>query len=192
MLLKEYRNRFISLGATDKIFEILDALAFSLLGVVLLFTFFFTLVRVDGDSMQTTLYDGDRLVISDFCYTPKPSDIVIISRNYDNSEIGGADKLYDNPIVKRVIAVAGQKIDIKDGKVYIDDEVLEEDYINAVTYALEFDGPKIVPEGHIFVLGDNRGNSLDSRFNSIGMVDVRYVIGKVLFRIAPFGEIKFF
>ena len=69
---------------------------------------------------------------------------------------------------------------------------MEEDYINAVTYALEFDGPKIVPEGHIFVLGDNRGNSLDSRFNSIGMVDVRYVIGKVLFRIAPFGEIKFF
>ena len=123
MLLKEYRNRFISLGATGKIFEILDALAFSLLGVVLLFTFFFTLVRVDGDSMQTTLYDGDRLVISDFCYTPKPSDIVIISRNYDNSEIGGADKLYDNPIVKRVIAVAGQKIDIKDGKVYIDIKV---------------------------------------------------------------------
>ena len=86
----------------------------------------------------------------------------------------------------------GNKVVIKDGKVYIDDEVLIEDYVSAKTHSIEFDGPKIVPEGHIFVLGDNRTASLDSRYNSIGMVDVRYVIGKVLVRVYPFNKIEIF
>lgn len=192
MILTDRHKRRYVLKTIGKIFDWTDSLVFSLLIIILIFTFFFSIVGVKGVSMQQTLSDGDRLIVSGFCYTPKNGDIVIISRNYDNLESNDENNNFAVPIVKRVIATEGQRVEIKDGSVYIDKEKLEEDYVISKTDLNQFPGVAVVPTGHIFVLGDNRENSKDSRSDEIGMVDVRYVIGKVLFRIYPFTQIRFF
>ena len=192
MILEYYRNRYKPYGITGSIFIFLDALTRVLFCTIITFSFLFNIVIVDGSSMQNTLFENDYLLASNFGYEVKNSDIVIISRNYENTEGGRNLNLYEKPIVKRVIAVEGQKISIINGYVYVDDEVLEESYINTETLPLDFKGPQIVPEGKIFVLGDNRKNSKDSRSLDIGMVDKRYILGKVLLRFYPFDTIKFF
>ena len=141
-------------------FEWMDSLIAAVIAVVLLFTFFFRVVTVDGSSMQPNLYSGDRLVVSSYFYTPSPGDVVVLKRTQGLPE----------PIVKRVIAVGGQEVDIdyQKGIVYVDGEPLDESaYIqNGITHEpytteplLEF--PQVVPEGYIFVLGDNREISED-------------------------------
>ena len=179
-------------GAVPQILEWLDSIIISLFIIIIVFTFFFSIVGVSGPSMLNTLVDGDKLVISDVGYTPKNGDIVIISRNYGNIASDDEDNSYEEPIVKRVIAVAGQTVEIKDGDVYVDDVKLEEDYITSQTDARTFIGKQTVPEGHIFVLGDNRIVSHDSRSEDIGMVDERYVMGKVLLRFFPITEFEIF
>ncbi|MBQ7128451.1 MAG: signal peptidase I [Clostridia bacterium] len=188
----------------NTLLEWLDSLVISFIVVVLLFTFFLGKVKVDGESMNNTLQDSDQLIISDFMYKPQRKDIVIISRNPKN--IYG-DSAENEPIVKRVIAVAGDTIEITDdNKVLLNDEEIDEPYIK--DYALgtgtpndEFKkemkrqslGDKLkIPEGRIFVMGDNRYNSHDSRKGDIWLVDERYVLGKVLFRIYPFDSIDTF
>ena len=184
----EYNKR----GAVPQILEWLDSIIISLFVIIIVFTFFFSIVGVSGPSMLNTLVDGDQLVISDVGYTPKNGDIVIISRNYGNIASDDEKNSYEEPIVKRVIAVAGQTVEIKDGDVYVDDVKLEEDYITSQTDARTFIGKQTVPEGHIFVLGDNRIVSHDSRSEDIGMVDERYVMGKVLLRFFPITEFEIF
>lgn len=184
----EYNKRSI----TKQFLEWLDSVIVSLFVVIIVFTFFFSIVGVSGPSMLNTLVDGDKLVISDVGYTPANGDIVIISRNYTNIEADDEENSYEEPIVKRVIAVAGQTVEIKDGEVYVDDVKLEEDYITSSTDNRSFTGKQTVPEGHIFVLGDNRIVSHDSRSDDIGMVDERYVMGKVLLRFFPITEFELF
>ena len=147
--------------------------------------------------MLDTLQDKDQLIVSDFCYNPQRGDIVIISRNPENYAI--TDPLQQRqPIVKRVIAVAGDTIEItRDGKVLLNDEELDEPYIkdymeNPGTPQEHMVNKETVPEGCIFVMGDNRHNSHDSRTNDIWMVDKRYVLGKVLLRIYPFDSFETF
>lgn len=163
------------------LYEWVQSLVGSVLVVVAIFTFVIRMMGVDGHSMLNTLQHGDRLlVVNSLLYHDyKYGDIVILRKN------GVFD---DDPIVKRVIAVEGQTVDIDftEGIVYVDGEVLEEDYIREPTYVAEgTEFPLTVPEGSIFVMGDNRNGSSDSRDYRLGTVDTRYVIGKAAFLIYP-------
>ena len=163
------------------LYDWLQALVSSVLVVVLIFTFVIRLIGVDGHSMCNTLQHGDRLLVlnSMLYHDYQYGDIVILRK----------DGVFDNdPIVKRVIAVGGQTVDIdfNEGIVYVDGEALEEDYIREPTYTAEgTEFPLTVPEGSIFVMGDNRNGSSDSRDYRLGTVDTRYVIGKAAFLIFP-------
>ena len=163
------------------LYEWVQSLVGSVLVVVAIFTFVIRMMGVDGHSMLNTLQHGDRLlVVNSLLYHDyKYGDIVILRKN------GVFD---DDPIVKRVIAVEGQTVDIDftEGIVYVDGEALEEDYIREPTYIAEgTEFPLTVPEGSIFVMGDNRNGSSDSRDYRLGTVDTRYVIGKAAFLIFP-------
>ena len=158
----------------------LQALVVALTVLLLFFTFFGRVIGVDGHSMVPTLQDGDRLLVlnslldDDYQY----GDIVVLRK----------DTFMTEPIVKRVIATEGQTVDIDfaSGSVYVDGELLEEDYINEPTYVEEgTEFPLTVPEGSIFVMGDNRNHSSDSRSSDLGTVDTRYVIGKAVFLLFP-------
>lgn len=151
---------------------------------MVIYMLFFRVVVVVGSSMYDTLHNGDRLlVVSSAFYTePKQGDIIVASKkSFANGEC----------IIKRVIATEGQEVDIdfKTGEVKVDGVVLEEDYINTDT--TRFEGvtfPLIVEEGHVFVLGDNRNNSKDSRDPQIGQIDKREILGKAIFLLAPSDE----
>lgn len=163
------------------LYEWVQSLVGSVLVVVAIFTFVIRMMGVDGHSMLNTLQHGDRLLVvnSMLYHDYKYGDIVILRKN------GVFD---DDPIVKRVIAVEGQTVDIDfaEGIVYVDGDALEEDYIREPTYTAEgTEFPLTVPEGSIFVMGDNRNGSSDSRDYRLGTVDTRYVIGKAAFLIFP-------
>ena len=162
------------------LYEWVQALVCSVLAVVLLFTFVIRLIGVDGHSMVPTLQDGDRLLVlssllyDDYVY----GDIVVLRKA----------EFLEEPIVKRVIATEGQTVDIdfESGSVYVDGALLDEPYINELTFLQEgTEFPLTVPEGCIFVMGDNRNHSSDSRDARLGTVDTRYVIGKAVFLAFP-------
>ena len=163
-----------------ELYEWVQALVGSVLTVVLVFTFVIRLIGVDGHSMVPTLQDGDRLlVLNSMLYSDyKYGDIVVLRK----------EAFLEEPIVKRVIATEGQTVDIDfdAGVVYVDGQALEEDYINEPTCLEEgTEFPLTVPEGSIFVMGDNRNRSSDSRDSRLGTVDTRYVIGKAVFLAFP-------
>ncbi len=170
-------------------FEWVESLTMAAIAVVLIFTFLFRVVAVDGASMEPTLQSGDRLIVSSLLYRPEPGDVIVLKRTL------GLEK----PIVKRVIAVAGQEVDIdyETGNVYVDGELLDESAYteNGTTFrpliegdVLEF--PQTVPEGHLFVLGDNREVSEDSRCATVGMVDERYLLGEAVAVVFPIERMK--
>ncbi len=173
------------------IFEWLEVIATAMVAVVVVFTLVFKVVTIDGGSMRETLHDDDKVVISNLFYTPKQGDIVVISRNIDNS--------YENesqaPIIKRVIATEGQIVDIdfRSGIVYVDGVALDEPYTRTPTnLAYDITFPVMVDDGCVFVLGDNRNDSHDSRSSYIGnngMIDTRYILGKAILKVFPFSEI---
>lgn len=164
--------------------DMMEVIATAIVLVLIIFTFFGRLSVVSGQSMEKTLSDRDSLIIENFFYTPKQGDIVVCQSTFFG---------YDNPIVKRVIATEGQtvRIDSEKWEVYVDDVKLEEDYPNFIEgrkmggfyngYGESF----TVPEGCIFVMGDNRTNSWDSRDYQVGPIDVRYVVGKAIVRLRP-------
>ena len=165
-----------------EIYDWMQSLVFALIICIIVFVFIFRIVDVSGDSMNPTLINGDKLVVSDVFYNPKQSDIVIFRKDEYKSEA----------LVKRVIATKGQTIDIDfdRGRVYVDGELIDEPYIAEPTYTqLDFQGPQTVPEGCVFVMGDNRNASSDSRRAEIGMVDERLIVGKVLLRVFPLDSI---
>lgn len=167
-------------------FSMLQDLVYMLSIITILFVFFFRLVGVDGSSMYPTFVDRDYLVLeSNVLYRDiEPGDIVVMNVPYFASE---------GPIVKRVIATGGQTVDIDfdTGEVYVDGSLLNEPYTFEPTYesyaayGLSLDYPVTVPEGSIFVMGDNRNHSADSRFAPVGCVDESCVLGKVLLILFP-------
>lgn len=175
-------------GFTVNCYEWIEAFITSLVAVVVLFTFFFRVVNVSGPSMLPTLKSNDRVVLSSCFYKPSRGDIVVITHTQKLRE----------PIIKRVIALENQTVDInfETGIVSVDGVPLDESaYIqNGITnQPADFKFPLTVPAGHVFVLGDNRGVSNDSRFSDVGMVDVRYILGKAEMVVFPFnrlGKIK--
>ena len=156
-------------------------LSYMLILILLVFLLLFRVIVVSGDSMNATLIDGDYLLLlSNVFYTdPEPGDIIVASKaSFDNGEA----------IIKRVIATEGQIVDIDfvNGIVYVDGLPIDEPYINNLTTRAEgVQFPLIVEEGCIFVLGDNRAVSKDSRHPEIGLIDTREVLGKALVLMVP-------
>lgn len=169
----------------EQCYTLLHDIVYILAFVTLFFVFVVRIVSVSGSSMYPTLVDRD--------YVGLLSNVF-----YDDDDIESGDivvalapEFDDEPIVKRVIATAGQTVDIDfdQGIVYVNDVALEEDYINELTYTQFYDRgvtfPLTVEPGHVFLLGDNRNKSSDSRLATIGQVDTRYILGKVVFLMLP-------
>lgn len=164
------------------LFDWAEAFMISLTVVILFFVFCARLIGVQGSSMVPTLEEGDQLLVSDIYGELEYGDIVVLTK----------EQFLNVPIVKRVIATEGDVVDIdfEQGIVSVNGQILDEPYIAEPTYdQADMQFPQTVPEDCIFVLGDNRNASSDSRVASLGMVDTRYVIGKVVVRIFPFDKI---
>ena len=162
------------------VYETVSSLVSALLVVVLVFTFLVRLMGVSGPSMIPTLQDGDRLIVVSgwLCGDYKYGDIVIAYKESFDAE----------PIVKRVIATEGQTVDIDFtlGRVFVDGELLQEDYVNDLTYLDEgTQFPLTLGEGELFLMGDNRNRSSDSRDERLGAVDERLIIGKAVLLVFP-------
>lgn len=160
------------------LFEWLELFVWVIGITLLIFSVFLRVAVVDGDSMQSTLHSGDTLLLSNFGYTPEKGDIIVF-------QVAGSD--HSHPVVKRVIATEGDTVDIDfDGwAVSVNGEALEESYVTKADSAMERGNiafPLTVPKGCVFVLGDNRNASWDSRYSAVGCVDTRAILGKVLIR----------
>ena len=180
------------------IIDLFDLVVKALIVILVLVTFVFRICVVDGGSMNNTLYHGENLIITNLFYTPQENDIIVFHNT------GTLNK----PIVKRVIATENRwvKIDYQNCLLYVSDdsmfdesEIVDESsyvYFSTGEYNVPENEPPLityVPKGYVFVLGDNRNNSTDSRSDSIGLVDVRTILGKAILRITPaeqFGFIK--
>ncbi len=173
----------------NEVYEVVEMLGVVTVVVMVLFAFVARLNIVDGQSMDMTLAHGEYLVVSDFLYTPTPGDIVVL---HDQTAYP-----YSDPLVKRVIAVENQTVDIDftTWTLTVDGEVVEEPYRYldpSCFLGADYSFPITVPEGEVFVLGDNRHNSADSRQSEIGTVDVRCVVGKAVVRVFPFNRLTIF
>ena len=166
------------------IYSWLDSLILALVVIFVVFTALFRVVGVNGKSMVPTLHNGDWLAVSAINLHYNRGDIVVITQ---------PNKL-NEPLIKRVIAVAGDTVDINfaDGTVKVNDKIIDEPYIAEPTNRM-FDVafPVTVPEGCVFVMGDNRNDSLDSRSTVVGFIDTRYLLGKAGLRFYPLGQWKF-
>lgn len=164
-------------------FDWMESIVQAIIIVVFVMNYFFRAVNVSGGSMMNTLHDNDKLVISKWQYTPKNGDIVIIKCK---------DRNDDCRIIKRIIALGGQKlkIDYDNSKIFIDNKALNEPYIKERMYKMgDYELPDIIPEGYCFVMGDNRNNSVDSRFSEIGLIPYKDIVGKAEYIISPFDRI---
>lgn len=180
----------------QSLFEWLQLLSIVLVVIVSLFTFVVSVVGVDGSSMYPTLHHRDLMLVQRIAYTPRQGDVVVLRK----------DNTFDNQaLVKRVIATGGQSvyIDYEANTITVDGQLLEEPYLNYefdAVYGDDFMAERVdldlqyanqeftVPEGCVFVCGDNRNHSSDSRVADLGMVDERYVIGRVLVVFFPFSH----
>lgn len=185
-------------------YDFVEMFVLAVVFVILLLTLCFRLCRVDGPSMNQTLQDGEPLIVSNLFYTPKRGDIIVFHQTNGERETTSPLNRYNEPIVKRVIATGGQhvKLDYAAKKVYVsDDETFDENDVIDESYAYFMTSRKTdeweqrskvteyhVPEGYLFVMGDNRNNSADSRYPEVGFVDERRVLGRVLFKLPAIGS----
>lgn len=196
-----------------EIWEWVYTIVIAVVIALLIKNFLFDIVKVDGSSMYPTLIDGDRLIVSRLGYKPEYGDIVILDSTYKDreqyyksvaegdgkEELGFIGKLTTKLpqhlkkryYVKRVIGMPGQTVDLRDGKVYIDDELLDEEYYEGVTYPIDsnMQFPITVEEDTVFVMGDNRPRSKDSRSSDLGLVPYDALLGQSQFRIWPLNAL---
>lgn len=173
-------------GFTETCFDFVSIIATAVVAVAFVFLFIFRTVGVVGNSMLPTLEWGDRIILSALYTEPKYGDIVVTCQPSVSDAI-------EDTLVKRVIATEGQTVDIdfNKGIVYVDGVALDEPYINEPTTDREdFRGEITVPEGCVFVMGDNRNHSTDSRDRRVGFIQEEYIMGKALFRLMPFGKFE--
>lgn len=175
------KQETLTLG--QELFQTLQSLAVIVLVIIFLFTFVVRITVVDGHSMENTLHHGDIVLTWSLGYTPEQGDIVVLTKT----------TFREQSIIKRVIATEGQTVDIdySTSTVYVDGVALEEDYIKEADWDLYADSGVnhvTVPEGHIYVMGDNRNGSSDSRDPALGVVDVRCVIGQAVVVLFPFSD----
>ena len=168
----------------QSLYSWLQAVAPVIIGIVLVFTFVGRLTPVDGPSMEPTLWHGDMMVVRSLGYTPKQGDVVVLTKPFEN---------ITGPIVKRVIAVGGQtvEIDYAANTIYVDGEEIPQGYILEPMEQKSWQtiSTITVPEGEVFVMGDNRNVSNDSRNPDLGTVDTRYILGKAELVLFPFGDL---
>lgn len=168
------------------LYEWLEETVIALTLVILVFTFLFRVVTVTGESMLPNFVEGQKLIVTNLGHSVEQGTVVVITN------------VLNEPIIKRVIATEGQTVDIdyETGVVYVDGEAVDETQFgleNGITTrpystleAMVF--PQTVPEGCVFVLGDNRGVSKDSRYTEVGMVDTRHILGEAVFTLYPFDR----
>lgn len=199
-----------------EIWEWVYTLAIAIAIAMLIKGFIFDIVRVDGASMFPTLVNNDRLIVTKIGYSPKQGDIIILDSNYrereayydrlavskDKEKLSGVDKLFtykDLPLdlkkkyyVKRIIAMPGQTVDLVDGKVFVDGSPLDEPYYSGETASIDptVEYPVTVEDNCVFVMGDNRNHSKDSRSSELGQVPYEAILGKSQIRVWPLTEMS--
>ena len=167
----------------SELYQNVRTLATVLAVLILIFTFVARIIVVSGPSMENTLFNGDAMLVWSLRYEPKQGDVVVLTQ----------PSYQEDSIVKRVIATGGQHvvIDYDNNKVIVDDHELTEDYIKEIMLVPSYgmgNHDLVVPDGHLFVMGDNRNESADSRYPTIGLIDERCVIGKALLVAFPFSR----
>ena len=180
---KKQSKRKEKVNPIHEMFDIAEIFILSLSFVVIVFFLLMSQNRVQGSSMDTTLADGERLLLSNLFYTPERGDIVVFN---DPSKPG----IYSEPLVKRVIAVGGDTVEIKEGELFLNGEKLTEPYIKEPMTSSTNLPLQTVGEHSVFVMGDNRNASGDSRI--FGQIDERCIIGKAFLRVYPFDRITVF
>ena len=179
---KKTEKEEIAETAWTSVFHWLYGIVGFLFVVFILFILFFKIVSVDGVSMLPTLNDDDKLFVCTLDYTPCRGDIVVISAEDDD----------ENSVIKRIIATENQTVDVdyETGEVTVDGVVLEENYITEMTVPddNEIVYPYTVPENCVFVMGDNRNESRDSRSKIVKAIDERRIVGKAVLRVFPFSD----
>ena len=172
-------------GIAKVVLEWMEELVIAVVIIAIVFTFFFRVITVTGTSMVPNFNDGDRVLVT-------------TSKSFRQGDVVVITNVLDEPIIKRIIATEGQLVDFdyEHGTVYVDHEAIDEREFgleNGITKEpytsfelLTF--PQRVPDGCVFVLGDNRAVSEDSRYQIVGMVDRRNILGKALFHLFPFGD----
>lgn len=179
---EEEASQRVAEGLEETLYGWAQALISAVVSVVLLFTFVVRLVGVSGPSMQDTLYTGDRIVVLNAMFCDFQPGDVVVARNYNvEGELSAT-------LVKRIVAVGGQTVDIDfaEGIVYVDGEAIDEPYIKEPTYTPEgLQFPVTLGENEVFLMGDNRNRSSDSRDDRLGPVDKSYLHGKAFFILVP-------
>lgn len=168
---------------TNYIYSMLSMIMAIMVCVFVLFTFLLRLVSVSGDSMNPNIYHGEKILVSDLFYTPAYGDVVVIGRSTET----------ENSIIKRVIALPGDEVYINFDThlITVNGKVITETYKTegAISDPGDFTYPLTVPNDSVFVLGDNRNNSLDSRFEAVGFIKLDEITGKALFKLFPPGSL---
>ena len=172
-------------SAINGMYSMVKMFVLALITFIMIFTFVFRVATVDGSSMENTLYDKDKIIVTELYSKPEAGDIVVANSAETLGKI----------IVKRVIATEGQtlKIDYDKNQVIVDGIVYDEPYISTTTNEPTdyWNIPNVIPEGYVFVMGDNRSFSLDSRDARLQLVSVNDIVGKADFIVFPFDRVQF-